>query len=119
MPKYAHHKYTYQSSFGYPKHDWSLIGEKGGLNFHATVVPNHPMSAGLEFHSFAGKGAPSHTPCWLLGSPCWHDGTSSYAMDMLWPMIRPYLESGQHETIFKLLEGVATRHFEPELREQD
>ena len=119
MPKYAHHKYTYQSPFGYPKHDWSLIGEKGGLNFHATVMPNHPVSAGLEFHSFTGKGAPSHTPCWLLGSPCWHDGTSSYAIDMLWPMIQPYLESGQHETIFKLLEGEASRYFETELREED
>jgi hypothetical protein len=109
--KYAHHKYTYNPNMGYPKHDWSLIGEFGGLNFHATIVKGE-ASCGLEIHKFFGQGAPSHTPCWLLGAPCWHDGTSMYAMDTLWLMIEPYLKSGEHDTIFKLLEVEATRFLE-------
>ena len=112
--KYAHHKYTFDPAFGSDRHNWQLVGEKGGLNFHVSILENkqYGPSAGLEFHSFAGKGSPSHTPCWLLGGPCWHDGTSSYAMDTLWPVIEPMLAAGEHRTIFRVLESEADRYFE-------
>lgn len=117
MPKYAHHKYTYEKPYGYPRHNWSLIGQHGGLRFHATTMPNHGPSCGLEIHRFSGEGAPSHTPCHLLGAPCWHDGTSLYANETLWPLIEPFFEAGAHDAIFKLLEAEATRFMEAKINE--
>ena len=54
---------------------------------------------------------PSQVPCWLLKVPCWHDGTSLYATDTLWPMVEGYLRGGEHEQIFRLLEWEADRVF--------
>lgn len=109
--KYNHHKYTYENRFNSARHSWTLIGEKGGLHFHVNILEDEKYgpTAGLEIHKFSGVGAPDHVPCWLLHAPCWHDGTSSYAMETLWPMVEPYLKTGEHNTIFKLLEGEATR----------
>src|SRR3546814_5446238 len=49
--------------------------------------------------------------CWLIGGRCWHDGTSLYATDTLWPMIEAMLRTGDHETIFRVLEQEADTRF--------
>lgn len=108
--RYTHHKYTYQPNGGYPKHEWSLIGQKGGLQFHCAIVDGCRPSAILEIHKREGHGAP-HYVRWLLEGPCWHDGTSLYATETLWPMIEPLLKAGEHNKIFKLLEGEADKRF--------
>lgn len=120
MSKYNHHKYEWSKPFSSVRHQWSLIGPRGGLHFHVTISanPEWPDSAGLEIHYTRGNApdyleskAPSQVPCWLLKEPCWHDGTSLYASETLWPMIEAMLRSGDHEAIFCTLEREADSRF--------
>jgi len=117
MATYRHHEYKWAKSFGSVRHQWSLIGPKGGLHFHINENKDFGDSGGLEFHSFEPlehqkKDPPSHLDCWLLKGRCWHDGTSLYATETLWPMIKPMLRNGDHETIFKFLEREADNRFQ-------
>lgn len=75
-------------------------------------------SCGLEIHYAAGHvpeyldgNAPTNTDCWLIGGRCWHDGTSLYATESLWPMIESWLRIGDHEAIFRCLEREADERF--------
>ena len=110
MTKYSHHTYKLIVQFGNSYHRWTLIGQHFGLDFHISI-PNKKVSylptAGLEIHSYTGEGAPSHVDCPLTGGRCWHDGTSHYATETLWPMIQIYLKDGDHLKIFNLLESEA------------
>lgn len=118
MSRYRHHKYTWSKPHMSVNHDWSLVGPIGAVNFHVSMTPGYSASAGLEFHhteaaSYRCEEAPDHTSCPLTGGRCWHDGTSLYAMETLWPVIETLLRSGNHEAIFEVLEVEADRHFEP------
>lgn len=115
MNRWAHHKYTWSKPFTSVRHNWEIIGPGVGVNFHVSVseTPDYPDGAGLELHSGKPTGdcAPSQTDCWLLKTPCWHDGTSLYASEHLWPRIRDYLSVGDHETIFRILEREGNDRF--------
>lgn len=116
MSRFRHHKYSYAKPFGSPRHWWELVGPQGAVHFSATLTPGYDPSCGLEFHhapsaKFRCDEAPDHVNCPLTGGPCWHDGTSLYAIEGLWPMIGPMLRSGDHEAIFRLLEGEYERRF--------
>lgn len=116
MSRFRHHKYTYSNPFGSPRHQWELVGPEGGIHFHVSLTKGYDPSCGLEFHHAARANydpdrAPDHIKCPLIGEPCWHDGTSLYASETIWPMIEPMLRSGDHETIFRVLEGEYDRHF--------
>lgn len=102
--RYRHHKYIWSMPFGNPSHRWELVGAGGALHFHATIVEKYGTSCGLEVHRLEGEGAPHHVNCPLTGGRCWHDGTSLYAEEKLWPVISAYLKTGDHEQIFRLLE---------------
>lgn len=123
--KYRHHKYTYSRPFLSPRHDWSLVGPQGAINFWMSIYQDeHKLSenGGLETHYFTPPGymindAPSHFDCPYAGGRCWHDGTSLYASETLWPMIKPMLKMGDHDSIFRLLEGEANRIFKLEEEE--
>ncbi len=114
MRRYGHHKYTWTNPFGSPRHMWELVGPDGGIHFHVTLTKGYDPSCGLEIHyrSRQGDQAPSQTNCWLVGGPCWHDGTSLYASETLWPLIEPFLRSGDHERIFRILEREADDRFD-------
>jgi hypothetical protein len=125
--KFNGHKYTLTlAPGGYARHIWQVIGPKGGVHFTANFYKEgEPPSCGLEFHhSREGRTdyqlgvAPSQSPCWLLGEPCWHDGTSSYANDNLWPMFSGWLQNGAHEDIFRSLEREYKSRFERKEDEQ-
>lgn len=108
--KFRHHKYTWTKPFGSPRHMWEFVGPMGGVHFTVFLTSGCDPSCGLEFHhtraaNYRPGTAPDHTKCWLTGEPCWHDGTSMYASETLWPMIEPILRNGDHETIFRILEG--------------
>lgn len=110
MARFRHHKYTWSRPWGSPRHQWELVGPEGGVHFSVSMTKGYDPSCGLEFHhstraKYRRDEAPDHTQCWLIGGPCWHDGTSLYASETLWPMIEPMLRSGDHETIFRILEG--------------
>lgn len=114
--RFRHHRYSYTNQFGSPRHCWELVGPHGGVHFAVTIVKDYDPSCGLEFHHAARANyrcneAPDHVKCPLIGEPCWHDGTSLYASETLWPMIEPMLRSGDHETVFRFLEGEYDSHF--------
>lgn len=116
MSRFQHHKYTWTKPFGSVKHNWELVGPDGAVHFHVGFYDPQAPSAGLEFHHSRSAGryngeAPHHIKCWLTGEPCWHDGTSLYASESLWPMVEPMFRNGDHETIFRVLEGEYDRHF--------
>ena len=111
MAEFNHEKYTWSKPFGNARHNWELVCKDGGLNFHVTMGGGFGISAGLEFHHLTGDGAPHRVDCPLTGGRCWHDGTSLYASETLWPHIEPYLKTGDHEKIFKILEREARMHF--------
>jgi hypothetical protein len=107
--KYKHHKYTWSQPYGddWTHHRWELVTVNGGIHFHVSLYKNDE-TAGLELHSLKpinGTDAPDHINCPLTGGRCWHNGTSSYAMDVLWPRIKLQLASGNHAAIFRMLEG--------------
>jgi len=116
MSRFRHHKYTYSNPFGSPRHCWELVGPEGGIHFHVSMTKGYDPSCGLEFHHAARANydtgrAPDHIKCPLIGEPCWHDGTSLYASEEIWPMVEPMLRNGDHEAVFRVLEGEYDRHF--------
>ena len=50
--------------------------------------------------------------CPLTGGQCWHDGTSMYARETVWPRAEIYLRNGDHDGIFRMLEREYELHFE-------
>lgn len=116
--KYRHHKYTWTKPFGNVYHQWELVGPVGAVHFHVCISEKNdwPPSCGLEFHHTEACGwhtdeAPHHLNCPLTGGRCWHDGTSLYATETLWPRIKDWLNAGDHEAIFRLLEREADERF--------
>ena len=66
-----------------PEHIWALISDAGAIHIHAMLTElggRYEWLGGIEVHSSTpfeySKAEPSHDRCWLLGKPCWHDGTS-------------------------------------------
>ena len=116
MMKYRHHKYTWSKPFASIRHNWEFVGPIGAVNFHVSIIDGYEPSCGLEFHhtdvcSCAKSSAPDHVNCPLTGGRCWHDGTSLYASEHVWPIVSSYLRSGNHDAIFSYLEGEANEHF--------
>lgn len=116
MARFRHHKYTWSNPFGGPRHRWELVGPDGGIHFHVSLTKGYEPSCGLEFHHSAraryrSDEAPDHTNCPLIGEPCWHDGTSLYASETIWPIVEAMLRSGNHDAIFRVLEGEYESHF--------
>lgn len=115
--KFTNHKYTYSKPFNSPRHNWEMVGPNGAIHFHASLTPGHPPSCGLEIHycsppDYMKGRAPSHVDCKLTGGRCWHDGTSLYASEDLWPRFNRYLNACDHESIFKALESEYENRFE-------
>lgn len=116
--KYNHHKYTWMPRWKSVYHNWEFVGPFGGVNFHVSLLDgarNEHGQAGIEFHHTARCGldarAPDHINCPLVGGNCWHDGSSLFAAETLWPRYMQSLEHGDHAAIFRDLERVADQHF--------
>lgn len=110
-------RYKWSNPFGLGSehHDWRIVCRHGGVNFHATVNEKYGTTAGLEFHfcsppDHMRNDPPSHIDCPVTGGRCWHDGTSLYATEQLWPMIEPLLNRGDHAAIFGILHEEAREH---------
>jgi hypothetical protein len=86
------------------------------VNFHVTLTPGYDPSCGLEYHSdfdpSGGQEAAYHKNCWLTGGKCWHDGTSLYAFEHLWPIIKGHLARGDHDGVFRILEKHYDQRFD-------
>lgn len=118
MRKYDHHKYTWSRPHSSSVHHrWEIVGAKGGIHLHVSIMDDHEKypdpSCGLEFHHSTGEGAPGHFNCHLTGGRCWHDGTSLYATETVWPNVKSMMPD--HDRIFRYLEGIADNHFEDDI----
>jgi hypothetical protein len=119
LPRTYRYEYRLSSRFGHWRHSYSLIGRWGGLEFHVTDLgesalsyTSERLSSGLEVHhreppEYMASDPPSHDECWLLKSPCWHDGTSLYARETLLPMF----DGVSHEKMFSRLAHEADDRF--------
>lgn len=88
------HSYTMGKDGPY----WALVGPDGGIHIWARPVSPDRQSfreerfiGGVEVHyrkqpSWA-DAEPHHEDCWLIGGPCWHDGTSLYFSERIEPML--------------------------------
>lgn len=106
--RFRDHTYTWSKPFGSARHHWSLRGPRGGISFSASGRDGDE-TCGLEFHHAIGfqhdpHVAASHINCPITGGACWHDGTSLYATENLWPMFKTYVARGEHDKIFRFLE---------------
>jgi hypothetical protein len=118
MSKFAGHKYQWTMPFTSVRHHWELRGPRGGIHFHVSIQNDskYDPSCGLEFHHCfdptGGKTAPHHVNCPVTGGQCWHDGTSLYASEYVWPLVEHYLRDGDHPAVFRILEREYEKHFE-------
>lgn len=114
-------KYEFTNPHGHPHHVWTCIGRHGAMHFHVTDMGENfkhgdRYSGGLEVHyrtppDYMSENAPSQDKCWLLGCPCWHDGTSLYASEFLIPFWRAAPDD--HDRMFKCLAHEYEQRFEP------
>ena len=113
MRNFKHHKYSWSMPWTSVRHNWEFVGPNGALHFHVSIMEEqgYDPACGLEFHHLKGTGAPDHIDCPLTGGRCWHDGTSLYASETVWPFVKEYLKSGDHKMIFKYLEELYMEHF--------
>lgn len=117
MSRFRGHKYIWTRPFTSTRHHWEVRGPIGAVHFHISIMDDekYEPSAGLEFHHTfdpsGGKEAAHHIDCPMTGGPCWHDGTSLYATEHLWPEIKVWLASGNHQEVFRALEAEYDRHF--------
>lgn len=73
-----------------PTHQWSLKNKHGGIHISCSVsefegrkewiggIECHWPKDAKNFPEYYNKEQPHHEHCWLLGEPCWHDGSSLY-----------------------------------------
>lgn len=82
-------------------HMWTLKGLKGGIHIWARENDckwqekwGGRYIGGVEYHSpvpvyeWQTADNPDHADCFLLGGPCWHDGSSLYFSERIEPMLR-------------------------------
>lgn len=73
----------------------AVVGPKGAVHYwhqqrEATYYDDRTRYGGVEVHwrqkpEWASSDEPDRDDCWLLGGPCWHDGSSLYAEEVAIP----------------------------------
>lgn len=109
-------QYRVFDRFGEWNFQYELVGRHGAIHLHASACEynnERNYAAGLEYHyrvppKYMNKKPASHDHCHLLKVPCWHDGTSSYAVDHYLPLVKKQM----HEFIFLSLARDADKAFE-------
>lgn len=100
--------FTYRAVIraGHVTHIWTLANEKGGIHVSAQISRFSTSEygewlGGAETHyaaapDYMDASKPSHEHCWILGGPCWHDGSSLYFSENIAPMLPPTWEKEPH-----------------------
>ena len=82
-----------------------VSGPDGAVDFHFITCGAYHVG-GVEYHmaqapDYMDERTPSHDECWALdGRPCWHDGTSLYASEVVIPLY----QRGGDDAIWPFLE---------------
>jgi len=98
------------------RHWWAVVGDLGGVHFWYQVSTfDGEKYGGVEWHwrkpteDYHAEN-PDHNDCWIIGGPCWHDGTSLYAEEVYIPLV----DHSSDDTIFLFLEGDYAKLKKPE-----
>lgn len=63
---------------------------------------------GVEYHwpkkRSHSKDEPDKKLCWLTGVPCWHDGSSLQAMEIMIPLFRMCSDTGEFKPLWWQIE---------------
>jgi hypothetical protein len=92
-----------------------VSGPDGAVDFHFMPFENSHVGS-VEYHMVAAPdymdaAAPTHNKCWVLdGRPCWLDGTSLYASEVVIPL---YLRGGE-DALWPFLEREYRKLSQPE-----
>lgn len=85
---------------------WSVLGPDCGIHLSLKMTPFDKWVGGIEFHRgfmVPGDRAPDHINCWLIGRPCWHDGSSLQVEERWIPLWEANI--GDHEMMLTQLLG--------------
>ena len=86
---------------------FAVVDESGGMHFHVRLSDH--SDCGIERHGRRAIGSnttaePTHTYCWLLEGPCWHDGSTLVAREYWLPTFIACNETGDFEPLWRKLE---------------
>lgn len=99
--------WTYQVVLrgGNVTHLWSLADKTGGIHISANISSwsdgSRQWLGGCETHyakcpDYMSPNKPSCEHCWVLGGPCWHDGSSLYFSENVAPFLPNPWEGEPH-----------------------
>lgn len=120
VPRNRNLRYTLTFFYGSWRHSYVVEGATGAMEFTVSeykmssdTKSESQWSAGLEaHHAYPQEGKPpDHVFCQAISfRPCWHDGTSLYAMEKLLPQ---WIECGEDPVyVFQMLEREYQARFE-------
>jgi len=123
-PKDIEWKYQISNRNGHDYHTWSLNGPNGGIHVQAWETSggwrDERWIGGIEAHAPTGEGKPSHEHCWLIGKPCWHDGSSLQFSEQIAPYLAPPGQPFTEHDHLDVLRVMLSRYRQwlPELEDQ-
>ena len=111
-------KYEYSKRFGRPFHVWTVVGQYGAIHLHISDTEHRDdidrFHGGIEIHyrtppDYMENTAPSQDRCWLIKTPCWHDGSSLQATEHWIPLWE--CDPHNHDKMFDMLSRRADETF--------
>lgn len=87
-----------------------IVGELGGVHFH--VSHKDRLDCGIEMHRRLPDD-PQATTCWLIDSPCEHDGSTLVGREHWLPIFERCNTSGDFEEMYLALEQECRERFTP------
>jgi hypothetical protein len=100
---------------------WAVVGPAGGVHIWAMPTPESRSAVfpgkfygGVEVHyrTEPGPGYSHNKDCWLLGGPCYHDGSSLYFSERIEPMMRGHLTP---EELTQFMNGILREWYRDKL----
>lgn len=92
---------------GLPRFTWAAVGSAGAVHIWAQQNADDFAErygdryiGGVECHWPADPDSAQHANCWLLKSPCRHDGSSLYFSEYIGPMLSPENVEGENIAIY-------------------
>lgn len=105
------------------EHIWVLANEAGGI--HVNAWASDPQwcdgrwIGGIEVHwpttpEWAAAEKPHHEHCWVLGKPCWHDGSSLQFSEQIAPVLTQHtniMDESDHSAVLSVMLSWHRSHF--------
>lgn len=92
--QYRFSTYTRENGETSERHDWCLTSSRGGITIWAEPTRDDSFGdrwfGGVECHwasppDYFRDTPPHRDHCWLIGKPCWHDGSSLFFSERIEP----------------------------------